>query len=223
MAAPATIVFDVNETLSDLAPLAARFAELGAPEGLLGTWFASVLRDGTALSIAGTPRPFADVARSVLDVLWAGVGDLRRDPAAATEHVMAGFAELEPHADVVPGVRALAAAGHPLATLSNGSASVARALLDRAGIAEHFTHLLSVEEVGVWKPDHRVYDHAVTVCEVNPRDVVLVAVHPWDLHGAHRAGLRTVYLDRRGTPYPEVFAAPDIHIHALPELVEALA
>lgn len=48
MAPPPTIAFDVNETLSDLRPLDARFAEVGAPAGLRQTWFASVLRDGAA-------------------------------------------------------------------------------------------------------------------------------------------------------------------------------
>ncbi len=49
---PSVIVFDVNETLSDMAPLAARFADVGAPDLLAKVWFASVLRDGFALAAA---------------------------------------------------------------------------------------------------------------------------------------------------------------------------
>jgi 2-haloacid dehalogenase len=223
MAVPATIAFDVNETLSDLTSLGARFAEVGAPEAMLATWFAGVLRDGTALSVTGTPRPFADVARAGLDGLWPRVPGLRMRPSAATDHILAGFAELDLHPDVAPGVRALAAAGHRLVTLSNGSPDTARGLLERAGLLDHFTALLSVADVGVWKPHRRVYDHAVTVCEVNPRELVLVAAHPWDLHGARQAGLRTVWLDRRRDVYPAVFDPPVIRIEALPELVDALA
>jgi 2-haloacid dehalogenase len=222
MRRPTVVVFDVNETLSDLAPLARRFTDVGAPAALLPTWFASVLRDGMALSATGTPRPFADVARAALATLWSQLDGLDRRPDEATEHVMSGFLDLPVHDDVVPGVQALAAAGHPLATLSVGAASVAHALLSHAGIVQHFAHLLSVEDVGVWKPHKRTYDHAATVCEVNPRELVMVAVHPWDLHGAHRAGLRTVWLDRDGAPWPDVFAAPDIRIGALPDLVDAL-
>jgi 2-haloacid dehalogenase len=222
MAAPPTIAFDVNETLSDLRPLDARFADVGAPAGLRQTWFASVLRDGNALTIAGTPRPFADVARAVLDDLWVRAGASITDPQAATEHVMAAFTELPVHDDVVPGLRALAAAGHPLVTLSNGAPQVARTLLERAGVAELFRDFLSVEDVGVWKPSRRAYDHAATVCEVNPRELVLVAVHPWDVHGAQRARLRGVWLDRGDSSYPAVFDAPGITIRSLPELVDAL-
>ncbi len=63
---PSVVVLDVNETLTDMAPLAQRFAQVGAPEHLAKTWFASVLRDGFGLAAAGAFAPFADVASSVL-------------------------------------------------------------------------------------------------------------------------------------------------------------
>lgn len=48
------VVFDVNETLSDLSPLSARFADLGVPESMARLWFTAVLRDGLALAATGT-------------------------------------------------------------------------------------------------------------------------------------------------------------------------
>jgi 2-haloacid dehalogenase len=59
---PVLLVFDVNETLSDMAPLAARFEEVGAPGRLAGLWFAGLLRDGFALTIGGENAPFAGLA-----------------------------------------------------------------------------------------------------------------------------------------------------------------
>ncbi len=55
-----------------------------------------------------------------------------------------------------------------------------------------------------------------------PADLVLVAVHPWDIDGAARAGWRTAYLDRTGTPWPAVFRRPDHHVRSLTELAGAL-
>jgi 2-haloacid dehalogenase len=47
-------------------------------------------------------------------------------------------------------------------------------------------------------------------------------VHPWDIDGARRAGLQGFYLDRRATPYPEAFLAPDLVVPDLPALAKAL-
>ncbi|MEJ7796297.1 MAG: hypothetical protein WKF50_12150, partial [Nocardioides sp.] len=66
--------------------------------------------------------------------------------AEAVSYIMDGFAGLPVHADVPDGVVALRDLGIRLVTLSNGSASVAEALFDRAGIREHFERLLTVED-----------------------------------------------------------------------------
>ena len=106
--------------------------------------------------------------------------------------------------------------------MSNGAASVAEGLLSRAGVRDAFEQVLSVEDVGAWKPDPRVYRHALEVCGVPPADALMVAVHPWDLHGAHQVGMRTAYIDRTGAPWPEVFDRPEITVSAISELAAAL-
>jgi len=85
-------VFDVNETLSDMAPMAGRFADVGAP-GLLATaWFAAVLRDGFALAAAGGKEAFSRLARGALEAALAGIS-LNRPAAEAADHILAGFGE----------------------------------------------------------------------------------------------------------------------------------
>ena len=218
---PELIVFDVNETLSDLAPMARRFEDVGAPGHLADTWFAAVLRDGFALTAAGATARFADLATAVLATLLHPVA-LHRPLAEATRHVLAGFTELDVHADVGPGVRALVGDGHRLVTLSNGAASVAEGLLARAGLRDMFDATLSVEDAGVWKPAARSYLWAAERCGVEPAAMMLVAVHPWDVDGAHRAGLRTAWVNRVGAPYPATFSAPDVEVRTLVDLAGML-
>src|SRR3954454_12736104 len=122
--APSVIVFDVNETLSDMSPLGARFVELGASATLAPLWFASVLRDGFALTAAGENPAFAAVAQELLGSMLSQV-QLNRPVDEAVRHVMDGFESLELHPDVASGVRRLAEEGFRLVTLSNGSTSVA--------------------------------------------------------------------------------------------------
>ena len=122
---------------------------------------------------------------------------------------MAGFLELPVHPDVPDGVRALRAAGHRLATLSNGAAEVAAGLLGRAGIRDQFEALLSVEDAGAWKPARAAYLYAADRLGVRPAEATLVAVHPWDIDGAARAGLRTAWINRTGAAYPAHLTSPE--------------
>ncbi|GAA5025367.1 haloacid dehalogenase type II [Terrabacter aeriphilus] len=215
---PRLLVFDVNETLSDMTHLGDRFTEVGVPPHLAASWFAGLLRDGFALTVTGDNPAFADVARASLRTVLHGKANVE----AATAHVMAGFLALPLHDDVVAGVRDLTALGIRLVTLSNGSASVAEALLERGGVADRFERLLSVEDAPAWKPARAAYEHALTACGVATDDAALVAVHPWDVHGAEAAGLGGVWLNRTGAPYPEPFRAPDLVISSLPELAARL-
>ncbi|MGI8900853.1 MAG: haloacid dehalogenase type II, partial [Nocardioides sp.] len=66
---PSVIVFDVNETLSDMSPMRQVFEEVGAPGHLAATWFASVLRDGFALTVAGDCASFVDLGTAALRTL----------------------------------------------------------------------------------------------------------------------------------------------------------
>lgn len=219
---PSIIVFDVNETLSDMSPMGQRFVEVGAPSHLAKLWFAILLRDGFALTAAGDSGTFAGIGAEALRGLLTG-RRLNREVEPAVRHVMAGFSGLGLHPDVTGGVKALHAAGYRLATLTNGSTQVAETLFTHAGIRENFDLLLSVEDAPAWKPGKASYEYAASACGTTPEQMLLVAVHPWDIHGASRAGLGTAWINRAGGSYPGYFQAPDHTVSALPELVRALA
>ena len=203
---PDVIVFDVNETLSDMAPLAQRFEQVGAPGLLARTWFASVLRDGFGLAAAGAAAPFAEIASDVLLAVLTDAGV--EDTDAGVQHVMSGLSALDVHPDVPAGLAALREAGLRLVSLTNGSVQNSEALFDRAGVRQHFEHVLSVENAGVWKPARAAYDYAATACGTPTSALMLVAVHPWDIDGAARAGLQTAWIDRSGAPYPQHLQPP---------------
>ncbi len=215
------VVFDVNETLSDMSAMGQRFADVGVDAGLAKTWFAGLLRDGLALTAAGASERFAILARENLYVLLDGA-DLTRDLDAAVEHVLDGFSALEVHADVPEGVRALTTSGLRLVTLSNGATSVADGLLQRAGIRDRFETLLSVEDAGVWKPARAAYEYAAQQCKVDTDAMLLVAVHPWDIDGAARAGMQTAWVDRFGGRYPAYCRTPDRTVTGVDDLAAQL-
>ncbi len=215
------VVFDVNETLSDMAPLGQRFAEVGAEPQLAATWFAGLLRDGFALTVTDSHPVFGELAQESLRVALSGVLPAAEIDAAA-RFVFEGIGELDVHPDVVPAIRGLAERGLRLVTLSVGGTEVADRLLERAGIRDLFEATLSAVEAGRWKPHETPYRYALDRCGVPAAEALLVAVHPWDIDGAHRAGLRTAWVDRDGTRYPAYFSAPDLVVDSLEGIAERL-
>ncbi|MDP9889540.1 haloacid dehalogenase type II [Pseudarthrobacter enclensis] len=201
--ARSVIVFDVNETLSDMSPMGERFREVGAPTEMAKLWFATLLRDGFALATSGDNGSFAAIGAGVLRGLLSGV-ELDRPLDAAVDHVMGGMKDLGVHPDVPEGIRALRTAGFRLVTLSNGSAQIAGKLFSDAGIRDEFESLLSVEVAPAWKPARGSYEYAAASTGTDPGSMLLVAVHPWDIHGAARAGLRTAWLNRTAGSYPPI-------------------
>ncbi|OLT10485.1 haloacid dehalogenase, type II [Actinomadura sp. CNU-125] len=212
------VLFDVNETLGDLSSLRGRLEDVGAPGHLLPTWFAGTLRDGMGLTAAGAYADFAEVAECGLRSLLTGLDGWAGDARRAAAHVVSGFTDLDVHPDVPDAVRALRSAGLRPATLTNGSAAVTESLLERAGVRDLFEAPLDVSVPRAWKPAAAAYRHAVDRLGVAPDRILLVAVHPWDVDGARRAGLRAAWLNRGALPYPSMFERPDHTITDLRDL-----
>ncbi len=214
---PSVIAFDVIETVFSLETLRGRFEVVGLPGTALETWFAQTLRDAFALDATGAFVSFRDVAKANLASMLL-TGD---EADSRIENVLAGFAELEPHPDAEEAFRMFRDSGCRVITLTNGGAEVTRGLLDRAGLTPMVERMITTAEVGHWKPRREVYLHAASIMGVEPQKLALVAAHPWDMHGAKRAGLITGFV-ARGKPYPSVMAPPDAVGETLTEVASRL-
>ncbi|MDZ7931864.1 MAG: haloacid dehalogenase type II [Rhodococcus sp. (in: high G+C Gram-positive bacteria)] len=211
------VVFDVVGTLADLDAVRGRFVEVGLPESSFEGWFAHLLRDGMALTLTGGYEPFTAVASSSLRSHTRGsLAD------SGIDHVVAGFAELDPHPDAAAALDAAADGGARVFTLSNGSASSTKDFLDRAAVSDRVEQVLSIDEVRAWKPAPAPYELATSRAHVPPDRAALVAVHSWDIHGARAAGWRTGWCRREETVPTPVFAAADVEADTLDAVVNAL-
>ncbi|WP_308468483.1 haloacid dehalogenase type II [Rathayibacter soli] len=215
------VVFDVNGTLSNMSAMADAFEAVGAPAASAKTWFAGLLRDGFVLSTVGESKPFAEVARTHLTAVLGSV-PLNGPIDQAASFILERMRNLSLHPDVVEGIHSLTAAGLCLITLSNGPTDIAEKLLSDAGIRDEFSQLLSVEGSSSWKPAGPAYDVAFAASGLSPGELLLVAVHPWDIHGAHRVGMRTAWINRDDEPYPSYFTAPDLVARSITELADML-
>jgi 2-haloacid dehalogenase len=125
---------------------------------------------------------------------------------------LAAFAEVP---EVLVRVRA---AGLKTAILSNGTPAILAAAVAAAGLAGRFDAVLSVEEVGAFKPDPRVYQLAVDRLGIPAAAIAFVSSNGWDAHAASAFGMRVVWCNRTGQPRERLPGAPDREITTLAEL-----
>lgn len=198
------VLLDVNETLLDLSGLQPAFDSLGLADAR-PLWFARTLRNGFALAAAGDCRTFAEVARATLVSL-----DPQRLTPDDADVVLDAFTRLPPHPDVEAGLRILADADIPAITLTVGDADTVSSIFDAHGLGDLVSGHLSAADFGRWKPAPAPYLAGCLALGLAPGDVTMVAAHSWDLHGAHRAGLRTAWISRLEQVRPDIFTAADI-------------
>ncbi|MFO7573200.1 MAG: haloacid dehalogenase type II [Gaiellaceae bacterium] len=191
------MLFDVVGTLFDVTRLGDVLTAQGAPAGMLEAWFERLLHTASSLTLAGEWAPFSDLVRPTLETTAARIG-----VEIDSEHVLRALQELPLHEPARRGIERLAGAGVPIAALTNASAASAQGLLERAGVLDLFTAVLSVEAVSRYKPDPAPYLYALERFEVPAERAAFVAAHAWDVLGASSVGMRAVWVAAHERSWP---------------------
>lgn len=220
MTPPRALVFDVNETLLDLSPMVVGFERVFGPSPPMGEWFARLLHGSLLANSFDAFRPFSDLGTDALLAMARRRSvDLDRSEAAS---LVAGMAGLPAHPDVHPALERIAGAGYEMAALTNGETSLANQQIDNAGLRPLIRKVISVDEVGRFKPDPAPYQRASTVLGVDLSDLMLVAAHDWDVAGAMRAGSRGGFLRRSGGSWSIGGMEPHLVVSGMGGLADAL-
>jgi 2-haloacid dehalogenase len=156
--------------------------------------------------ITGDYADFWDVTADALD--WALDAAGFADPELRSR-LLALYEELEAFPEVPATLTALRQTGARTAILSNGSPRMLAAAVASAGIGDLLDDVLSVEAVGVFKPDARVYAMVGARFGTAPADVLFVSSNGWDVAGAAAFGFRTAWVNRRGEPVDRLPGQPD--------------
>ncbi|DBA82844.1 hypothetical protein WJX77_008348 [Trebouxia sp. C0004] len=215
------IVCDVNGTMFSLQPLGERMQQVGLQESDLQLWFTTVLRDGLATGASGSFAPFKDIGVYHLHQMLRKAG-ISGDHNQAVQTILSGFDDATCMADVAPAFKQMHAKGIKISTMTNGSMSITKGLLERAHVEQYVDEMMDITQPKAWKPSPAAYQFAVKQLNLNPEQVMLVAIHPWDCAGAKEAGLKAAYINRDGTPYPGFFAQPDAEFTSFEKFADAL-
>ena len=206
-----TVVFDVNETLLDLAPVRSFFLDAFDGEVTAEAWFSELLRLSFVSSTIDAYRPFTELAGHALSSVTGGTAS-----PADREVIGDLLRSLPPHTDVTSGLEALASLDVTVAALTNSPMATARAQLDHAGIAHWFDRILSVDMVQRFKPHRSVYEAACRELDTSPADTTIVAAHDWDIAGAMAAGLNGIFVARPGQTWSPAFSEPNAVVPDIP-------
>lgn len=212
------IVFDLYGTLFDVHTVARRCDGYYPGRGLDMSvmWRQKQLEYTWLRTLMGQYIPFEDATRDALVYTCERLGLPLSEADRAT--LCEAYLELAPYPEVPAALRRLQATGLPLAILSNGSAFSIGRVVDGAGLRPHFSHLLSVESVGVFKPHGEVYELACRTLALPARQILFVSSNAWDAAGAAHFGFKVCWVNRNDSPFDELGTRPLMMIKQLDEL-----
>lgn len=190
-------VFDAYGTLFDVHSAVARGgAALGdKAQAVSDTWRQKQLEYTWLRSLMGAHADFWQVTGDGLEYALAAHGI---DDASLKRHLMDLYLTLDAYPDVAGCLGALRAGGKATAILSNGAPQMLEAAVGSAGLTDLLDAVLSVEAVGIYKPDRRVYQLAVDRLGVAGERICFVSTNPWDASGAGHFGFRVAWMNRFG-------------------------
>lgn len=217
---PKLLIFDVNETLLDLAPLKQSINEALQNEMAFDIWFPTLLQYSLIETITENYRDFSEIAGATLKMvaykLDIGLTE------AKVKGILSPITKLPAYPEVAGSLESLKKNGFKLVALSNGKPQVVNDQLKFAKIHNLFDKVLSIEDVMNYKPHASTYHYAYSSVNILPEDSMLIAAHGWDIAGAKRAGIQAAFISRPGKSLYPLALRPDITGSSLEEITSIL-
>ena len=199
-------VFDVNETLLDLAALDPLFERVFGDAAVRRLWFNQMLQSAFVATITDAYVTFGEAAGAALGMTEERLGvEVSEDDR---QEILGGLRDLPPHPEVPESLDRLRDAGFRLATLTNSTQEVAEAQIQNAGLTDKFEQILSADTARRLKPAPAPYRMAARALMIPERGMRLVAAHAWDVAGALRAGCAAAFVARQ--PFDPLVEPPDV-------------
>lgn len=214
-------VFDAYGTLFDVHSPVARSAEaLGEKaDPLSRLWREKQLQYTWLRSLMGHHADFWQVTADALDYAMTATGI---DDRSMRGQLLESYMTPDAYGDAPPALSELKARGKRTAILSNGSPAMLESATTSSGLDQHLDHVLSIEEVGIYKPHPKVYRLACDRLDLEPHEICFVSMNPWDASGAAAFGLKVARLNRFDLPgdvLPGEISAVIYTLEELPDLV----
>jgi 2-haloacid dehalogenase len=211
-------VFDAYGTLFDVAsPVRALAAEIGEKaDDLARLWRQKQIEYTWLRSLMGVHADFWHVTGDALDYALEQLGI---DDPGLKDELMVLYLKLDAFADVKSALGEIRARGKRTAILSNGSPSMLDSAVRAAGLEKLLDHVISVEDVGIYKPSRRVYRLAMQHLKLQDApSICFVSGNAWDVQAAAQFGFQAVKIERSAGFDDRIPGRPAARIKSLVEL-----
>ena len=128
---------------------------------------------------------------------------------------------LSPYPEVKETLQLLKEKNYKLSILSNGTPSLLNELVSSNNL-KVFDDIFSVEEVGIFKPDSKVYDIPVKKYKIEKREVAFLSANTWDVSGGGNYGFNAIWVNRNNIIFDNLDYSPENQINNLKHLLDII-
>ena len=214
------IIFDAYGTLFDVNSAAEKCKEkLGDKwEGFANYWRTTQLEYTWLRSLMRRHKDFWQITEDSLDksMNFYNINNSMRSELLNLYKVLSPFTEVRDT------LKKLKQSNYKLAILSNGTPDLLNELVVSNQLKDIFDDIFSIEEVGIFKPDSKVYDLPINKYNIEKDKVLFLSANTWDVSGAGNYGYNTVWVNRNNNIFDKLDFEPNKQISNLLELLDLI-
>ena len=129
---------------------------------------------------------------------------------------------LSPYPEVPEILKSLKEKDYKLSILSNGTPSLLKELVKSNNIENLFDDIFSIEEVGIYKPDSKVYDLPIKKYKIENNEVAFLSANTWDVSGGGNYGFNSIWVNRNNSIFDNLDYRPQYEVKSLKELINII-
>ena len=214
------IIFDAYGTLFDVNSAAEKCKDkIGVKwEDFSNFWRTTQLEYTWLRSLMKRHKDFWRVTE---DSLEKSMKAFNIDPSMKNE-LLNLYKVLSPFKEVPETLKTLKEKNLKLAILSNGTPSLLNDLVKSNDLNDLFDDLFSIEEVGIYKPDSKVYDLPIKKYKIEKNEVAFLSANTWDVSGGGNYGFNSIWVNRNNSIFDNLDYKPQTEIKNLDELTKLI-
>ena len=214
------IIFDAYGTLFDVNSAAEKCKDkIGVKwEDFSNFWRTTQLEYTWLRSLMERHKDFWRVTE---DSLEKSMKAFNIDPSMKNE-LLNLYKVLSPFKEVPETLKTLKEKNLKLAILSNGTPSLLNDLVKSNDLNDLFDDLFSIEEVGIYKPDSKVYDLPIKKYKIEKNEVAFLSANTWDVSGGGNYGFNSIWVNRNNSIFDNLDYKPQTEIKNLDELTKLI-